>query len=44
MSHTPVIEKSDDQKFIIKNESVIKSILWEKFDEKREKIKSQIVK
>ena len=40
MSHTPVIEKSDDQKFIIKNESVIKSILWEKFDEKREKIKS----
>ena len=35
-----VIGKSDDQKFIIKNESVIKSILWEKFDEKREKIKS----
>ncbi|MCT0017345.1 hypothetical protein EFE32_11100 [Lactococcus lactis subsp. lactis] len=34
------VVKNDDQKFILKNETIIKKILWQRFDVKKEKIKS----
>ncbi|GHU44583.1 hypothetical protein FACS1894193_13170 [Bacilli bacterium] len=40
LNQKTMIGKSGDQKFILKNESLIKDILWQHFDEKKEKIKS----